>query len=184
MSFVDSIVERCETPLVIAFVDLHGFTVQASRLSDAAVAETMHEYYVLLAGKVSTAGGHVVKYIGDGALVVFPMEQADAGICALLDLQTEVDSWLASREWSCRMVLRVHAAPVIAGVFGSGANARFDVIGNAVNVAATMRPSGVALTEEAFRELSAETQKQFKKHTPAVTYIPSEAQPPHRTGRS
>ena len=184
MSFVDSIVERCETPLVIAFVDLHGFTVQASQLPDATVAETMQEYYVLLAGKVSDAGGHVVKFIGDGALVVFPMEQADAGICFLLDLQSEVDSWLASKDWSCRMALRVHAAPVMAGVFGSGPNARFDVIGNAVNVAATVRTRGVALTAEAFSELSAESQKRFKKHSPPVTYIPCEAPHPHRTGRS
>ena len=184
MSFVDTIVERCEMPLVIAFVGLNGFTVQASRLSDATVAETMHEYYELLAGKVSDAGGHVVKFIGDGALIVFPMQQADAGICFLLDLQSEVDRWLVSRDWSCHMALRVHAAPVVAGVFGSGPHARFDVIGNAVNIAATVRTSGVALTAEAFRKLSAESRKRFKKHTPPVTYIPIEAQHPHRTGRS
>jgi class 3 adenylate cyclase len=183
MSFVDAISERCETPLVIAFLSLNGYTVQASKLPDATVADTVNDYYELVDGHVIEAGGHVVKFIGDGALVVFPMERADSGICALLDLKTAVDRWYADRDWSCRMVVRVHAASVIAGPFGSGANTRFDVIGNAVNIAATVRTNGVALTAEAFRKLSEESRKRFKKHTPPVTYIPSEDRHPHRTGR-
>ena len=184
MSFVDSITERCEMPLVIAFVSLNGYTVQAARLSDGIVADTMNAYYCLVQKHVEDVAGHVVKFIGDGALIVFRTEQADRGICGLLDLKTLVDTWFEERAWACRLVVRVHADVAIAGIFGNGAAARFDVIGNAVNVAATVQTRSVALTAEAFRKLSPESRKRFKKHTLPVTYMRIEDRHPHRTGRT
>ena len=44
--------------------------------------------------------------------------------------------------------------------------------GQTVMVAATIKSSGLALTAQAFRKLNKETRKLFKKHTPAISYIP------------
>jgi hypothetical protein len=41
-----------------------------------------------------------------------------------------------------------------------------------VNTAALLKSDGFAMTPELFRELDANTQKLFKKHTPHITDIP------------
>lgn len=58
----------------------------------------------------------------------------------------------------------------MAGPFGR--DERFDVIGNEVNVAATLPARTLSLSAEAFRCLAGAERAAFKKHTAPVVYIP------------
>jgi len=158
---------RAEHSLVIAFLDLRGFAAQSARISDAELAEQIDAYYVRIADHVTRGDGHVVKFIGDGALVVFHREAADAAVGALLELKGDVDSWLAAIGWDCRLTIKIHVGEVIVGPFGG----KLDVIGREVNAAAMLDSTGVALSVPAFRALGRELRTRFRKHTPPVTYI-------------
>ena len=74
--------------MLVAFVDLTGFAIQAARVDDGEVADVLDGYYQLIAEHVTAAGGRVVKFIGDGALVVFDDGDADRGVEALLEVKT------------------------------------------------------------------------------------------------
>lgn len=176
--FASKLASRAEVPLLIAFADLTRFAVQSSRLSDSELADTMDAFYEKVAAHVDAAGGMVVKFIGDAALIVFSEEQASRGVESLLALKEDVDGWFASRGWECRLVVKAHFGRVVAGPFGAAAEKRFDVLGKEVNAAAMLDSTGVALSVEAFRKLEPEARKRFKKHTPTVTYIRTED--PHR----
>ena len=169
---------RTEVTLLVAFVDLAGFALHSTRVSDDEIAETLDGYYQTVAERVSAAGGRVVKYMGDGTLVVFEAGDADRGVEVLLDLKLEIDRYLASRGWECRATVKAHVGSVIAGPYGPPADRRFDVIGKTVNTAAMLDSAGVALSTEAFRTLSPETRRRFKKHTWPTTYI--RVEDPHR----
>ena len=158
---------RGEHPLVVAFLDLKGFAAQSTRVPDGELAERIEGYYSIVAARTGAAGGHVVKFIGDGALVVFHREAADIAVETLLALKTELDDWLAGLGWDCRLTIKVHVGDVIAGPF----NGQFDVIGREVNAAAMLDSTGVALSVAAFRALGPELRARFRKHTPPVTYI-------------
>jgi adenylate cyclase len=160
-----------EVSLVVAFASFNKYTAQIDRLDDIEVARVMADYYELATSVVHAGGGRVVKFIGDAALVVFPEEGADAGVQALLNLKNAADEFMIARQWDCRLVVKVHAGTVAAGHVGDGADKRYDVLGKAVNVAARLESSGVALSAEAFRSLGADMRKRFKKHTPPITYI-------------
>lgn len=67
-------------------------------------------------------------------------------------LKCDIDAWWAAR--------------VVVGPFG--AEARFDVIGNEVNVAATLPARTVSLSAEAFRRLKSGKRRAFKKHRAPV----------------
>jgi adenylate cyclase len=172
---------RAPARLLIAFIDLTRYTAMVARAPAEEVAETLDAYYYRVAAAVEPAGGRVVKYIGDAALVVFPVERTDAGVRALLALSRELDAWLKERGWESRPVVKAHVGTAIAGAFGP--EGRFDVLGADVNVAATLDSRGFALSAEAFRALAPETRARFKKHTPPITYIRVEDRRPHRTGR-
>lgn len=158
---------RREHPLVVAFLDLIGFAKQSTRVSDAELAEHIEAYYARVASRITAGGGHVVKFIGDGVLVVFHRDAADAAVEALLELKRDVDDWLAQLGWDCRLTAKVHVGDVIVGPFGG----KLDVIGREVNAAAMLDSTGVALSVPAFRALGTEMRTRFRKHTPPVTYI-------------
>lgn len=167
-----------EAAFLVAFSDLTGFSRYARGRSDREIFDTMSAYAEMVGDVVEPAGGDVVKFIGDTALVIFPEDRADAGVRALLDLKDKGDAWLAARGLSCRHVIKAHFGPLARGPIGTRKEKRPDIYGLTVNTAAMTPSKGVALTPQAFRKLEPSTRKRLKKHTPPVTYIPAEE--PHR----
>jgi|SRR5262245_55978744 len=163
--------DRTEVPLLIAFADLTRFFVQSQRVSDLDLADTLDAFYECVAVPVDKAGGRVVKFIGDAALIVFPDDAVDRGVEALLQMKDAVDDLMERRRWDCRLTVKAHFGATVAGPFGAAGAKRFDVLGKAVNTAATLEGSGVTLSVAAFRKLGPELRRRFRKHTPPVTYI-------------
>ena len=160
-----------EVPLLIAFVDLTRYAAQCQRVTDRALADTIDTYYERVASLVERAGGRVVKFIGDAALLVFPEDAVDRGVEGLLQLKDTVDDVMQERGWDCRLAVKAHFGTTVAGPFGAAGAKRFDVIGKAVNTAATLDSTGVTLSVAAFRKLGPELRRRFHKHTPPITYI-------------
>ena len=163
-----------EVSLLVAFISLNKYTAQVERLADGAVAAVMSRYYERVGAAIASAGGRVVKFIGDAALVVFPPDGADAAVQGLLDLKDDIDGFMAREGWSCQAVVKVHYGTMAAGQFGPPDDRRYDVLGKSVNVTARLESTGFALSAEAFRQLGPELGQRFKKHTPPITYIRQE----------
>jgi class 3 adenylate cyclase len=164
---------RAVRDLIICFLDLSDFARAASHREETEIAEMIDAYYERIADAAARAGGTVVKFIGDGALLAFPVDRADEALTALLDLRSQVDDWLRSDGWSSHLLVKAHSGPVVAGDYGPRDAKRFDVIGNVVNVAARL-PRPFHISPQFFRLLAPETRQRLKKHTPPITYIPVE----------
>jgi class 3 adenylate cyclase len=162
---------RSATPLLVIFLDLTRFGAQSQRVDDVELADTIDAYYEQVGAAVQEAGGRVVKYVGDGVLVVFDEDHVDRGVEMLLALKDAVDHAMARRGWECRLIAKAHFGTAIAGPFGVAGDKRQDVIGKAVNTAAMLEATGVTLSVAAFRKLSPALRRRFRKHTPPVTYI-------------
>jgi adenylate cyclase len=158
---------RSETPLLVAFVDLTRFGAQSQRLQDVELADALDAYYEQVGAAVQHAGGRVVKFVGDGAVIAFAEDRVDQGVEMLLALKDSVDRSMAQRGWECRLIF----GPVIACPFGPAGDKRHDVIGKTVNTAAMLESTGVALSVAAFRRLGPGLRRRFRKHTPPITYI-------------
>ena len=169
-----------EMPLLIVFADLTRYTAETLRAPDQELARTMDAFYERVAGRVEPAGGRVVKFIGDAAFIVFPEADVDRGVQALLDLKEEIDAFFTGLGWECRIFIKAHFGSAIAGPYGGAGDKRFDVLGKAVNRAARLECTGVALSAEAFHKLGPALQKRFKEHTPAATYMRVEDPQPSR----
>ncbi|MBI3709891.1 MAG: hypothetical protein HY246_19765 [Proteobacteria bacterium] len=116
----------------------------------------------------------MVKFFGDGGLVVFSEDDVDRGVQALLDLKDSINSFMDEQGWDCRLTVKAHFGPTVAGPFGAAGAKRYDVIGKTVNTTATLDATGVTLSVAAFRKLGPELRRRFKKHTTSVTYIRNE----------
>ena len=162
---------RGSANLLLAFIDLDRFTALTRRVGDGELAEIVDAYYERVAARIAAGGGRVVKFMGDGALAVFPEDGVDAGVNALLALKEEIDAWMSSLGWDCRLAARAHVGTVIAGEFGGAGDKRFDVIGREVNAAATLDHAGLCLSAAAFDRLSPALRTRFSEQTPPATYI-------------
>lgn len=169
-----SLAEPTETPLLIGFADLTHFSRTVRSMPDAQMARMCQEFYRRVGDAVVRSGGVVVKFMGDAALVAYPRDAAEAGALSLLQVKRTIDSWMSEMKLPCRLIVKVHVGTAIAGPFGAAGNARFDILGNDVNLTAMLDSSGFAMTAEAFRALSPDARKSFKKHTLPITYIPLE----------
>jgi class 3 adenylate cyclase len=162
----------------VLFTDIRGFTTISERLSAVEIAALLNTYFQRACEPIIAAGGRVVKFIGDAALLVFDAERVDRGVEALLGLKAAIDELMVARGWECRLTAKAHFGTAVAGAFGPSRGQHFDVIGKAVNVAAALDGSGVTLSVSAFRKLGPDLRRHFKKHTPPITYIRSEDRRP------
>ena len=174
MSFWTDLRLPCEQDLLIGFYDLKGYVRQAEASAPLELLELISGYFALTGKLIDESGGRLIKTLGDAGLVAFPAALADAGVRTLQRVRSEGCDWLAARGWRSRAVVKLHLGPVALGRVGSPGEEIIDVCGKAVNVAASLPSTGLALSPAAFRSLEPQTRQLFKKHTPPITYISTE----------
>jgi class 3 adenylate cyclase len=170
-TFERALASPIQADMLVAFCDCARFAQAAKGRTSAELFAGLNDFYLLIDDAIGAAGGLVVKFMGDAALVAFPRELADQGIVALLDLKTRVDNWLRDRSLGESLLVNVHVGDVTLGRMGRAGN--LDLIGETVNIAASLGSRGFGLSQQAFRCLSPEHRKRFHKLTSQVLYVPS-----------
>ena len=178
MTDFKSLQTATDMDLLVAFFDLSRFAREVQGKTSREVFDYMDAYYEFVGDIIENAGGTIIKFIGDAALIVWEEDQIDSGVLALKTLKEQGDAWLQNRGAQSYHRIKAHFGSVTCGPMGTKTDKRVDVFGEAVNIAATLTANGLALSPQAFRKLAPETRKHFKKHTPPITYIPVEE--PHR----
>lgn len=174
MSKLLGLTQHTSVNVLVAFVDLTFYSKTSAKMEDQKVAQWMDEFFEKLSALVEDKKGLIVKFIGDAALIVFEEDVAEEGILCLMATKTKIDQWLQSDGYKSRLEVKIHFGPVIAGPFGGKTKKRFDVIGKTVNTTALLQDRPFSISTQAFRQLSPESRKLFKKHTPPITYIREE----------
>ena len=163
---------RAPEHFLIVFGDITRFQAHARGMPDVELAETMDEFYRCAGAAVRASRGRIIKFIGDAFLAVWSAADASRGAASLPTIKGAVDAFFVARKWESRLVLKAHYGEAIAGPYGE--DMRFDLIGNQVNIAATLPSRTIALTPEAFRLLSPDERRSWKKHTVQVIYFPED----------
>ena len=114
----------------VLFCDQVDSTRLLTSLGDEAAEELRRDLFAVLRRAVTLSRGEIVKGTGDGLMVVFPGDAADAVSCAVL-MQRGV-ARLAAREASAELALRVGIS------FGDAIFDGGDWFGAAVNLAARL----------------------------------------------
>jgi adenylate cyclase len=124
--------------VTVMFVDIRDFTPFAEANTAEDTVARLNALFEIVVPAVVDAGGHVNKFLGDGALVVFgapndPAEHADAALNAAVLIHRRVAERFG-RE--LRIGIGINTGVVIAGTIGGGGKLEFTLIGDTVNVAA------------------------------------------------
>jgi adenylate cyclase len=124
--------------VTVMFVDVRDFTPFAEANTAEDTVARLNALFEIVVPAVVDAGGHVNKFLGDGALAVFGApndlaDHADAAVAAAVLIQRLV----AERfDGALRIGIGINTGVVIAGTIGGGGKLEFTLIGDTVNVAA------------------------------------------------
>jgi len=129
--------------------DLRGFTALSDRLPAETVVEILNQYFDCQVASIRAHGGEVLKYMGDGLLAVFPIDEyvGDAQqVCSkVLEAANESRASVADMAYPIgetverfRFGVALHVGRILYGNIGGGNRLDFTCIGPAVNLAARL----------------------------------------------
>jgi adenylate cyclase len=124
--------------VTVMFVDIRDFTSFAEAHTAEDTVARLNALFEIVVPAVVDAGGHVNKFLGDGALAVFGApndlaDHADAAVSAAVLIQRLVAQRFGGE---LRIGIGINTGVVIAGTIGGGAHLEFGLIGDTTNVAA------------------------------------------------
>lgn len=129
-----------EIRAAILFCDLRNSTQLAATLPRAAYLDLLNNFFEAAAEPILSRWGEVLKFIGDGVLAIFPVDEDPAAACALArEAAEEIVARLAKTDdppIGC--AIGVHLGEVTFGNVGSPERLDFTVIGSAANLAARL----------------------------------------------
>lgn len=146
-----------EIDAVIAYFDMTGFTSLAERIPGPDLIEMLNDYFAVVVAEVHRRGGNVLKFMGDGVLLMFDLEDRKASSIAAIDTVTDLTLKLAQTNQRrlagglpvADFTYAVHAGPIQYGNIGAPNRLDFTVIGPAVNLTARLsgmhRPLGQSI---------------------------------------
>jgi adenylate cyclase len=151
--------------VTVMFVDIRDFTPFAEANSAEDTVARLNALFEIVVPTVVDAGGHINKFLGDGALAVFGApndlaDHADAAVKAAVLIQGLVGERFSG---ALRIGVGINTGKVIAGTIGAAGKLEFTLIGDAVNVAARVEQltkttgDAILLTEETADALQSPT---------------------------
>ena len=142
-----------ERILAILFLDIRGFTTLSEARLPYDTVFLLNRFFGEIGEATNAAGGWIDKYMGDGMMALFGINQpADAACRSALLAALHIDAALdrLNRELGTELSsplkigIGLHVGPLVLGRIGHRASAATTVIGPAVNVASRLE----SLTKE------------------------------------
>ena len=135
-----------EVEATVLFVDIRGFTTLSEDKEPESIVELLNDYFARVTDIVVKHGGHINKFVGDGAMAIFgtpvPTPQhAEAAVMAALDIQEEIarlDREKKMEDVAIQVGIGVNSGAMVAGNLGSQRKMEYTVIGDNVNVASRL----------------------------------------------
>jgi len=138
----------------IMICDLRDFTSLSDMWPRDNVIELLNGYFDAICMPIEKHGGEILKFMGDGLLAIFPLENPDACANLLASIREGRTAMAALNESnalsgqpSLGYGVGVHVGDVMYGNIGSQKRLDFTVIGPAVNIASRLE----SLTKEVGR---------------------------------
>ncbi len=129
--------------------DLRGFTALSDRLPAETVVDILNNYFDCQVAAIRNHGGEVLKFMGDGLLAVFPIDEYVGDVqqvCSnVLEAARESRASVEAMHYPIggaverfRFGVALHVGPILYGNIGGGNRLDFTCIGPAVNLAARL----------------------------------------------
>ncbi|NKB58244.1 MAG: 2Fe-2S iron-sulfur cluster binding domain-containing protein [Alphaproteobacteria bacterium] len=136
-----------EREIAILFADIRAFTKLSEKKLPYDVVFLLNRYFDAMGSAVKDCGGHLDKFIGDGVMALFGIEDGpEAGSRAALAAARQMGLRIAELNRALagdldeplRIGIGIHCGPAIVGAMGFGDTVSVTAIGDSVNIASRL----------------------------------------------
>ncbi len=155
----------------VIFADISGFTSISETLEPEMINKLLNDYFTVIDQVAVKYGGHIDKYIGDCAMILFgaPTPDKEHGLNAVkcaVEIQHMIQVCNAQRKKQNEIIVNfcigINSGTMLAGNMGSENRMEYTVVGNAVNLASRLSSIAMAgqivLTKDLHDALGLNTQ--------------------------
>ncbi|HTS54930.1 MAG TPA: adenylate/guanylate cyclase domain-containing protein [Burkholderiales bacterium] len=144
----------------VLFADISGYTTLCASMDPEHVQALLGRFYALTDSSIQAYGGHVIDHAGDGVVAVFgaPVAYGNDGeraVRAAVELHREAARLRGGSGEPLRLHIGIASGEVVAAVISGGAQPKYAVTGDTVNLAArldALAQSGETMMSEALHE--------------------------------
>ena len=129
---------------MLIFIDVAGFTALSNQLSGSEIVGRLKDFFDIISECVKARNGEILRFMGDGALVIFPVvddltaqEAAAQEALAAVHSSRQQLSSISERD-TLDFRASLHIGDVFYGNIGSADRLDFTAIGPAVNIASRL----------------------------------------------
>ncbi len=136
-----------ERHIAVLFCDLRDFTLLAQRQLPFDTVFLLNRYFETIGEAVEESGGVIDKFIGDGALALFGLNNTIEEACAqALTATTRIAkgidvlnrNFMSELDTPLRIAMGMHAGPAIIGQIGYGKASSLTAVGDTINAASRL----------------------------------------------
>ncbi|MGR9107132.1 MAG: adenylate/guanylate cyclase domain-containing protein [Gammaproteobacteria bacterium] len=145
----------------VVFADIVGFTTLSESATPREVSELLNLYFSYIAKAVRFCRGHIDKYIGDCAMIVFGVPEMNpdhayhAVACGWMIqrlIERINEKRILENKIPVQMRIGINSGTMMAGNLGAEERINYTVVGDSVNIASrlshTGNPGEIIITEE------------------------------------
>ncbi|MDW5312680.1 adenylate/guanylate cyclase domain-containing protein [Rhizobium sp. PL01] len=136
-----------ERHIAVLFCDLRDFTLLAQKQLPFDTVFLLNRYFETIGEAVEASGGVIDKFIGDGALALFGLNNSIEEACAQALTATAriakgIDvlnrNFMSELDKPLRIAMGMHAGPAIIGQIGYGKASSLTAVGDTINAASRL----------------------------------------------
>lgn len=124
--------------MTVMFFDVVGFTAASEHMTTKEVITVMNEVFAIVQKAVTKNYGIINKFLGDGAMIIFPRNENDA-VMAAIEMNNAIAFWNEKRKQNglkpLHIGIGIDSGPLMAGTVGEEKRMEFTAYGRVVNLA-------------------------------------------------
>ncbi len=138
--------------VTVLMSDVRNFTTLSESITPEELVSIMNRYFTAMVEIIHRHGGEVDKFIGDGILAIFGLDDKEQGpqnaVSAATEMAAAAAKLSAELAHTIKVGLGIHYGEVIAGRIGSPDRQEFTFLGDTVNTAARLESASKDLGKE------------------------------------
>ncbi len=151
----------------VLFADIVGFTSISEKLPPEEITSILNEYFTVIAEIAKLFNGHIDKFMGDCAMLVFgvpdytPEHSCNAATCAVMIRETVYqlnELRVQQKKIPIHFKIGINTGIMVAGNLGSNDRMEYTVIGDPVNLASRLagiaKSGQIIILEEFYKQKS------------------------------
>ncbi len=154
--------DQVQGTMSVLFADIRGYTTLSEQMTPKENFYFINAYHKRIGPIISTHGGFIGQYYGDGFMAIF-MHNPQLAIQAAVDMQNKIQEYnkrrLKKQRQTIRVGIGIHTGDLMMGIIGDEKRMDTAVISDAVNTASRLEGltkhfhSKIIISESTFQHL-------------------------------